>query len=197
LMVPNAGISGRSGFAAERATHVDGQCLRYRLDVVAASAADVVQSAGGWLFDRARAGWAVSVLAVGARDTQPLRILGLRTVDLDTQSVSEFLSTEDGTGHTLAVSAEVFAADVAVREQVFKALDHPLTEVALWGQGWPPGVNRAMTTVQHVLSAAARVFKGHALAAAGTPCDPVESTETLLCDLATRRPAGSDLTRLG
>ncbi len=190
-MVPNTSVSGRSGFAA------DGQCLRYRLDVVATSAADVVQSAGGWLFDRARAGWAVSVLGVGAGDTQPLRILGLRTVDLDTKSVAELLSTEDGTGRTLAVSAEVFAADGAVREQVFNALNHRLTEVALWGQGRPPGVNRTMTRVQHVLSAAARVFKGHALAAAGKPCEPVESTETLLCDLSACLPVSSDLVRLG
>jgi hypothetical protein len=54
-----------------------------------------------------------------------------------------------------------------------------------------------MTRVQHVLSPAARVFKGHALAAAGKACDPVESTETLLCDLATRLPVDSDLVRLG
>ncbi len=179
------------------ATHLDGQCLRYRLDVVAISAADVVQSAGGWLFDRARAGWAVSVLAVGARDAQPLRILGLRTVDLDAKSVSEFLSTDDGTGRTLAVSAELFATDVAVRQQVFKALDHRMTEVALWGQGWPPRVNRSMTEVRHLLSVAARVFKGYALAAAGTPCDPVEPTETLLCDLATSLPVDPGLIGLG
>ncbi|SPM27093.1 hypothetical protein [Mycobacterium terramassiliense] len=185
------------GFAAQRATHVDGPCLRYRLDVLAVSAADVVQSAGGWLFDRARAGWPVSVLAVGAGDAQPLRILGLRTVDLETKPVSEFLSTEDGTGRTLAVSAELFATDVAVREQVFTALDRRLTEVALWGPGWPPAVNRAMTNVQHVLSAAARVFKGYAPAAAGTPCDPVEPTETLLCDLATSLPVDSRPIGLG
>lgn len=185
------------GFVAHRTTHVDGPCLRYRLDVVASSAADVVQSAGGWLFDRARTGWAVSVLAVGAGDAQPLRILGLRTVAVDTKSVSEFLSAEDGTGRTLAVSAELFVTDVAVREQVFKALDHRLTEVALWGPGRPPGINRSMTEVRHLLSAAARVFKGHALAAAGTPCDPVEPTETLLCDLATSLPVDSALIGLG
>jgi len=31
--------------------------VRYRLDVVAADVADVVRFAGGWLFDRAMAGW--------------------------------------------------------------------------------------------------------------------------------------------
>src|SRR6201999_4509172 len=38
--------------------------LRYRLDVVAADVADVVKFAGGWLFDRAMAGWDVTVLLV-------------------------------------------------------------------------------------------------------------------------------------
>src|SRR3954454_7449288 len=36
--------------------------LRYQLNVLAASAQDVVQSAGGWVFDRARAGWDVNVV---------------------------------------------------------------------------------------------------------------------------------------
>jgi hypothetical protein len=195
-MVPSAEISGGSGFAPERATHVNDQVLRYRLDVVAASAVDVVQSAGGWLFDRVRAGWAVSVLA-GARDARSLRILGLQAVDLNSKSVLEFLSAADGTGRILAVSADVFTADVRVREEVLKALDHHLTEVAMWGQGWPVGVNRTMTKVQYVLSPAARVFKGYALAAAGTPCDSIEPTETLLCDMATCLPVDSDLIRLG
>ncbi|WP_156771978.1 hypothetical protein [Mycobacterium sp. 1245805.9] len=185
-MVPSAEING--GRANE-------QVLRYRLDVVAASAVDVVRSAGGWLFDRVRAGWVVSVLT-DAPDARPLRILGLRTVDLKSTSLSEFLSPSDGTGRSLAVSAEVFTTDALVREQVCKAIDHHLTEVALWGQGRTAGVNRAMTRVQHVLSPAARVFKGYALAAAGTLCDLVEPTETLLCGPATCLPVDSDLIRL-
>jgi hypothetical protein len=197
LMVTNADVSGGSGFAAERATRVHDQCLRYRLDVVAASAVDVVQSAGGWLFDRARAGWAVSVLLAGSRDTRSLRILGLQTLDLNSKSILELVSTPSDTGRSLAVSAEAFTADVRIREQVFKALDHHLTEVALWGEGWPAGVNRTMTKVQHVLSPAARVFKGCALAAAGTASDSVDPTETLLCDMAISSPVDSELMRLG
>ena len=54
-----------------------------------------------------------------------------------------------------------------------------------------------MTRVQHVLSAAARAFKGHALAAAGIACDSVGPTETLLCDMATCSPVDSELIRLG
>ena len=68
--------------------------------------------------------------------------------------------------------------------------------VALWGDGWPLGVDRAMTRTQHVLSAAARRFKGYALAAAGLACGTVDPTETLLCDMATCSPVGSELVRL-
>ena len=68
---------------AARATCSDGECLRYRLDVVAASAADVVQSAGGWLYDRVMAGWEVTALVPHGCDTRPLRILGVQASDAD------------------------------------------------------------------------------------------------------------------
>src|SRR5262249_2622465 len=97
---------------------------------------------------------------------------------------------------SLAVSAEAFTADTRVREKVLASLDDRLTEVALWGEGWPLGVNRTTTKAQHVLSAAARRFKGYALAAAGIPCDSIDSTETLLCDVATCSPVDSGLVRL-
>ncbi|OMC42926.1 hypothetical protein A5745_11175 [Mycobacterium sp. IS-2888] len=183
MMVTSIHISRTGGIATERATRADDEYLRYRLDVFAAGAADVVQSAGGWLFDRARAGWSVSVLIARGCDTRPLRILGLQALDLNTKSALELVSTASRMpGHSLAVSAEVLTGDVRIRDTVFEALDHQPTEVALWGEGWPSGVNRTMATVQHVLSPAARVFKGYALAAAGSPCDSVDPIETLLCD---------------
>ncbi|ORA78026.1 hypothetical protein K3U93_01605 [Mycobacterium malmoense] len=161
-----------------RATRADGEHLRYRLDVVAGSAADVVQSAGGWLYDRAMAGWEVTVLLPDNCDTRSLRILGARAAR------AGFDETKT-TSQSLAVSAEAFTADARARDRVLKSLDDRLTEVALWGDGWPLGVDRAMTRAQHVLSAAARTFKGHALAAAGIACGSVDPTETLLCDAAT------------
>lgn len=146
--------------------------------MVAGSAVDVVHSAGGWLYDRVMAGWEVTVLLPGRCDTRPLRILG---VAVDTES--DFVPTAMGsTSQTLAVSAEAFSSDARVRDKVLKSLDDHLTEVALWGDGWPLGVNRGMTRAQHVLSAAARKFKGYALAAAGIPSALVEPTETLLCE---------------
>jgi hypothetical protein len=183
-------ISENSRVGAARATRTDGECLRYRLNVIAASAADVVQSAGGWLYDRVMAGWEVGVLLPHSCDTRSLRILGVQALDADWQLAAQLAPTGP-TSQSLAVSAEAFAADARVRDKVLKSLGNRLTEVALWGEGWPLGVDRATTRAQHVLSAAARRFKGHALAAAGIPCDSVEPAETLLCDACS--PVDSDL----
>lgn len=178
MVTPTFDIGQSGRVSGGRATHGNGECLRYRLDVVAGSAVDVVHSAGGWLYDRVMAGWEVTVLLPGSCDTRPLRILGVRVLNTE----SEYVPTAVGsTSHTLAVSAEAFTADAQVRDKVLKSLDDRLTEVALWGDGWPLGVNRGMTRAQHVLSAAARRFKGYALAAAGVPSALVEPSETLLC----------------
>ncbi|MGD1172382.1 hypothetical protein ACKUVQ_02855 [Mycobacterium seoulense] len=179
-----------------RAGRADRECLRYRLDVIAVSALDVVRSAGGWLYDRAMAGWQVTVLLPDGHDARPLRILGVQAADLEEQ----FAATGPGwTSQSLAVSAEAFAADARVRDKVLTSLDDRLTEVALWGQlpsGWPLRVDRGVARAQYALSAAARRFKGHALAAAGIDCPTVYSTETLLCDLATCERVDSGPVRL-
>ena len=189
MVTPTSDISQSARVTAARA---NGERLRYRLDVVAGSAVDVVHSAGGWLYDRVMAGWEVTVLLPGNEDTRSLRILGVGVVDTE----SEFVPTAMGsTSQTLAVSAEAFTADERVRDKVLKSLDDRLIEVALWGDGWPLGVNRGMTRAQHVLSAAARRFKGYALAAAGIPGTSVEPTETLLCE-ASRSRVDSELVRL-
>ena len=169
---------------------VDPESLRYRLDVVAVSTRDVVRAAGGWMYDRVSAGWEVTVLLPRGWDARPLQILGLAAVDLEswfTRPVSQ----------GLAVSAEAFTADATVQARVLKALNHRSTDVALWGDGWPLEVNRGVTLAQHVLSGAARVFKGYALGAAGIGCDAVDSTETLLRNTATCLPVESELIRLG
>lgn len=179
MVTPTFDISHNSRVTAARGARADGECLRYRLDVVAASAADVVQSAGGWLYDRVMAGWEVTVLLPHSCDTRPLRILGVQAPDPE-----ERAARLDSPSQSLAVSAEAFAADERVREQVLESLGDRLTEVALWGDGWPLAVDRATTRAQYVPSAAARRFKGYALAAAGIARDVVDPTETLLTDSA-------------
>jgi hypothetical protein len=188
MVAPTFDVSKRSRVSPARGNRADAQCLRYRLDVVAASAVDVVQSAGGWLYDRAMAGWEVTVLLPERCDTRSLRILGVHTSDFEDLEDLEEQFAVPGTGspsRSLAVSADAFATDERVRDAVLRSLENRVTEVALWGQtpqGWPLRVHRAMTSAARILSAAARTFKGYALAAAGIPGAIVGPTETLLCD---------------
>ena len=137
--------------------------MRYRLDVVTADVADVVKFAGGWLFDRAMAGWDVTVLLVDHPDERPLQILGAQIVDLEYA-----LATA---GHrpppqTLAAAADLFGCDSRVRQGVVQALDQGATEVTLWGETWPVELEGSVGLVQHRLSMAAKTFKSQALAAA-------------------------------
>lgn len=165
--------------------------LRYGLDVIAANVIDVVRSAGGWLYDRVAAGWEVNVLLPHRdHDERALQILGVRPVDLQ-----EGLNT--GPGRIgLAASADVFAADARVREALRRALEHSLTEVTVWGDGWPVQIGRATTVVQYRLSAAARMFKAQALTAVGDAGHGVALTETFRTDLGTCLPVESDLVPL-
>ncbi len=173
--------------------HSDGAAVKYRLDVVASSPADVVGSIGGWLYDRVRAGWEVSVLLPQRCDSRPLQILGMQASELDAQI------TAAGTGcaaRGLAVSADMFASDLRVRQQVLTALDRRMTEVTLWHDDWPLTVGHRTTTVQHVLSCAARAFKRHALTAAGIAAT-VGPTETLRSDMKACLPIDSELIPVG
>jgi hypothetical protein len=160
-------------------------CPRYRINVVACSVADVVRSAGGWLYDRVMVGWDVNAVLPAGGNTRSLQILGVGTLDLE----SQFGSAREGLpGYGLAVSAEVFASDARVRAEVLKALDRRMTEVMLWGEGWPVKVDRQLSAVQHRLSAGARAFKVQALVAADIQHRSVDFTETFLCDVNSCAP---------
>ena len=136
-----------------------------------------MQSAGGWLCDRARAGWDVNVLVADGGDPRPLAILGATALDLD----DAFLSMVKSASRVgaLAVSADLLAADARVREEILRALKRGLTEVIVWGRQWPAELGRQADPVQHRVSPAARAFKSHALVAAAVSTDSVSPTETL------------------
>ena len=167
--------------------------FKYRLDVVASNPADVVCSVGGWLYDRVRAGWEVSVLLPQQCDTRPLQILGMQAAELDSQIPP---ASTGCAARGLAVSAEMFASDTRIRQEVLTALDRWLTEVTLWHDGWPLAVGHRTITVQHVLSAAARAFKRHALTAPGVSAT-VGPTETLRSDMKACLPVDSELIPVG
>jgi hypothetical protein len=201
-MMRNGSVVARTFHAVDRtdddaqaspSRHSDCAAVKYRLDVVGASPADVVRSVGGWLYDRVRAGWEVNVLLPEQSDTRPLQILGVQASNLDSQ-ISP--ASTGCAARGLAVSAEMFASDLRIRQEVLKALDRWMTEVTLWHDGWPLAVGHRTTTVQHVLSGAARAFKRHALTAAGTS-DPIGPTETLRSDMKACLPVDSELIPVG
>jgi len=139
-----------------------GRFQRYRLEVMAATAADIVSSAGGWLLDRVLAGWEIDVLLAEAGDGRPLAILGLTPRDLDAAYLGPRREPD-----ALAVSTELLARDFRARDRVVTALGRGDTEVALWGEVSPLELETELSPVVHVLSSAARVFKSHALLASG------------------------------
>ncbi len=168
--------------------------MRYRLHVVAATVADVVRFAGGWLFDRSMAGWDVTVLIADHPDDRPLQILGARVLDLE-----DALASMDSRPRpqALAAAADLFGCDPRVRQGVLQALDHGATEVTLWGEDWPPELDETVGVVQHRLSMAAQIFKAAALAAAvdvgGVPHDCIAHTETFRSGLLAWPSVAADL----
>jgi len=176
----------------------DGQeDMRYRLDVVASSVVDVVRFAGGWLFDRAMAGWDVTVLLADHPDDRPLQIIGAQTLDLE-----EALAAIDSGIETrprpqaLAAAADLFGCDLRVRQGVLQALDHGVTEVTLWGESWPSELDDSVGLVQHQLSTAAQIFKAQALSAAlntGVPDSAIGQTELFRSGLLACPSVAADL----
>jgi hypothetical protein len=145
------------------------------LAVLAPSVVEVVRSAGGWLFDRAMAGWDVTVITSDHSDSRPLRILGVTVRDLETTLAMPVL----GPGlSAIAVRSDLYDCDARVRRMVLTAFDEGLAEIRFWGGLLPEDLDGTADPVRHRLSGAARAFKAQALAAAAAaPADPNEYIE--------------------
>ena len=164
--------------------------MRYRLHVVAGTVVDVVNFAGGWLFDRAMAGWDVTVLIADHPNDRPLQILGARVLDLEDALASMESRPRP---QALAAAADLFGCDPRVRQGVLKALDHGATEVTLWGENWPAELDDSVGLVQHRLSMAAQIFKSQALAAAAVPHGSIGHTEIFRSGLLAWPSVAADL----
>ena len=165
---------GRKAASPARSRARAGTVLRHEMTVVATSVADVVASAGGWLYDRRMAGWQVTVLVEDRDDQRALRILGADVLGVSGRL--EAIADDPDRASTLAVSADLYAADRRVRRFV-SASEHNRAEVALWGD--PASVDDDISAVTYRLSAAARAFKAQALMAAHVSTGPVQATEAL------------------
>lgn len=165
--------------SADGAPVADGPGNHYRLTILAASLSDVVGHAGGWLFDRAGAGWDVTVRVEACHDMRALAILGANPVVASAETVLREVP-RDG---VLAVSAKLLREDPGVRARVFELAKVRGVEVMAWGEEGHASPAELGSPVEHRLSVAARAFKAHALAAAELD-QGVGATETLF-DLAT------------
>jgi hypothetical protein len=164
--------------------------MRYRLDVVAANAADAVKFAGGWMYDRVMAGWDVTVLLADRTNERPLHILGVEIADLESALA---LWAERPHPQSVAVAADLFASNKRVRQGVLGALEQGLTEVTLWGENWPAELDDSVGPVAHHLSAAARAFKRQALTAAAADTGAVTGSETFRCGVMAKPSVAADL----
>jgi hypothetical protein len=171
--------------------HVAGHTIKYRLDVVAASVVDAVEFAGGLLFDRAMAGWDVTVIVADQSDRLPLQILGAEVIDLEEVLTSEASGPDP---QTVAVAADVLARDSRVRRGVLRALHHRGIEVVMWGEPGDARLdNRRFALMEHRLSVAARAFKSRALIAAANPAASIELYERFHTRAAIGTSARADL----
>ena len=135
----------------------------HRLTVLAASPADVVQLAGGWLFDQARAGWDVNVWVAGAEDRRPLTILGAGAISGDRDAVLSDVAADGA----VAITAELLRLHAGVRAWVLGAAKRPGAKITVLGE-WPAALGGPIDPVHHQCSVAAQAFKARAMAAAGS-----------------------------
>ena len=151
-----------------------GTVLRHEMSVVASSVADVVASTGGWLYDRRAGGWQVNVLVGDRLGERALHILGADVLDLSDDL--EAITDDPDRAATIAVAADVYAADGRVRRFVSTS-DCRRAEVALWGD--TGALDEDVSAVSYRMTAAARAFKAQALLAVGMPGESVPATEAL------------------
>ena len=159
----------------------------------------MVRFAGGWLFDRAMAGWDVTVLLAdhGAdrSDDRPLQISGAQTLDLeDALAIGRNPAPSPGRWRPRRTCSD---ATRGCGKECLQALDHGVTEVTLWGETWPAELDDSVGGVHHRLSMAARTFKAQALAAAlnvaEAPPSSIGHTETFRSGLLTCPSVAADL----
>lgn len=162
----------------------DEQDFRYRLHVAASNVIDLIAVGGGWLADRAMAGWDVTGFIADFDDDLPLQILGIDAVQFHPALDLRALCAAD----SLAITPDVYDRESRVCTRVSRVVTRGEPGVIFLGGAPPPEVRGKPMRVEHQCSLAAVAFKGHALAAAGAPTDNVTECEVLF-GWPTRRKA--------
>jgi hypothetical protein len=159
--------------------------LRYCIEAMAHTAADVVRNLGGLLFDRRCLGWDTAVLLDDCADIRPLQIIGADCADLK-PTLEE---PEHARPAAIATSVQLYRSDPRICARVDAAIDSGSTEVVLWGDTDTVGAKPQLIVVAHQISRAAATFKIQALAAAAHPEPTTDiAVETFLATRATWQP---------
>lgn len=157
---------------------------RYRLDVVATRPIEIISGVGGWLFDLVKAGWDVRALMPNCAELRGLSILGVDIGDFEYSLRSpEALALP----RAIAVATEAYDTDDRIRHGVHLALDDCRIAVVLWGGTCSRDLRSFLTPARHKPSAAADVFKDHALDAMQTDQKTKAPTETFHTTAGTER----------
>jgi hypothetical protein len=190
----NRGFDDLGSTAVRPLTGVRSSKLRsYELSVIASDVGDVVCSAGGWMCDRVRAGWRVTVLIPGESEIRPLQILGVQALPFE----NVYWALRNSSPAAVAVASEVVEYDDRVRRDIQRLLLRGSTEVTFWGESSPHDLEGGMGEVRHQLSGAARAFKTQALITT-SPAHPVAGpTETFRSVAMWYPPNGADLAPIG
>jgi hypothetical protein len=183
-------LAGRGGMGVRGSAT---ELLTYDLVVLTGDVNDTVISAGGWLYDRVRAGWRVTVLAPQNSDFRPLQILGVRTSSFDDET--DFLCNTSAAA--IAVAGDVLRADKRVRREILRIVKRGAAEVTFWGDGGSLTADIRFSQVAHRLSLAARAFKAQAAASASIPASSVSVHEEFRSCAMWYSPEGADLTPAG
>jgi hypothetical protein len=141
----------------------------YRLNVIGADAADVVQSVGGWLYDQIAAGWHVNVSLAQPGDERALTILGVGDVTTGVSLGNEPTS--------LAVSSQILSHDDALLGELLAILADGLGNVTVWDSTRLAEIDGRLSRVERRMSPAAQVFKAHAVWAVTGSMAVVEDVE--------------------
>lgn len=166
----------------------DEQLLGYDVTVIAADVEGVVGAAGGWLCDRVRAGWQVTVLVPPRCDTRALTILGVRSGEWEPGADTLRLLRPAA----LAIDARVLRHDDGLRRELLRRVDGGGVEVTVWGESGLFAADRRFGRVRHRLSAAARAYKKQALSSCrAAACD--QAAEEFVSSAMWYPPDGTDL----
>jgi hypothetical protein len=151
----------------------------YRLDVFGSDVVDVVRSAGGWLFDHVMAGWHINVDVGTVADARPLQILGVRESALHDVTTQELPAI-------IALTSHILDDDSDVRARVAAALRRGGDDVIVWGDPGRTERNYQFDNRQYQPSTAARMFKTHALIAAGVSGEALDTVERFRASVGLR-----------